>query len=113
MVWSSPTSPGPMLSSTLSDLEIDDRGRLVKLIPSLSGNIYKLQDETVEPLAMDASSLLSSSLKMQETVVLTGGKETRTIGLDLQSGEILYECSMGGDCQQLSSTEPDTLKDIL
>ena len=113
MLWSSPTSPGPMLSSTLSDLELDDRGRLVKLIPSLSGNIYKLQDETVEPMAMDASSLLSSSFKMQENVVLTGGKETRTVGLDLQTGEMLYECSMAGDCQQMSSTPTDTLKDIL
>ena len=102
MIWSSPTTPGPMLSSTLSDLELDDRGRMVKLIPSLSGNIYKLQDEVVEPLAMDASSLLSSSLKMQENLVLTGGKETRTFGIDLQTGEILYECSMGGECHQFS-----------
>jgi len=113
MIWSSPTLPGPMLSSTLSDLEMDDRGHLVKLIPSLSGKIYKLQDEVIEPLAMDVSTLLSSSLKMQENVVLTGGKETRTFGMDLQTGEILYECSMSGGCQQFSSSSPDTLKDIL
>eukprot|EP00092_Neocalanus_flemingeri_P023955 GFUD01025986.1.p1 GENE.GFUD01025986.1~~GFUD01025986.1.p1 ORF type:complete len:1103 (+),score=344.15 GFUD01025986.1:320-3310(+) len=113
MIWSSPTSPGPMLSSTLSDLELDDRGHLVKLIPSLSGKIYKLQDELIEPLAMDATSLLSSSFKMQENVVLTGGKETRTFGLDLQTGEIMYECSMTGDCQQFSNSSPEDLKDIL
>ncbi len=32
MVWSVATVPGPMLSSTLSDLELDE----------LSGKIYKL-----------------------------------------------------------------------
>ena len=57
--------PGPMLSSTLSDMELDERGHLVRLIPSLSGKIYKLKDEMVEPIALDASTLLFSSLKMQ------------------------------------------------
>ena len=51
-----------MLSSTLSDMELDERGHLVRLIPSLSGRIYKLKDEMVEPIALDASSLLFSSL---------------------------------------------------
>ena len=65
MVWSVATVPGPMLSSTLSDMELDERGHLVRLIPSLSGKIYKLKDEMVEPIALDASTLLFSSLKMQ------------------------------------------------
>jgi len=113
MVWSVATVPGPMLSSTLSDMELDERGHLVRLIPSLSGKIYKLKDEMVEPIALDASTLLFSSLKMQENLVLTGGKETRTLGIDLKTGEVQYECGMSGDCTQYGVSSPDTLKDVL
>ena len=113
MVWSVATVPGPMLSSTLSDMELDERGHLVRLIPSLSGKIYKLKDEMVEPIALDASSLLFSSLKMQENLVLTGGKETRTLGIELGTGEVQYECGMAGDCRQYGHSSPDTLKDVL
>ena len=112
MLWSVPTVPGPMLSSTLSDLELDDRGHLVRLIPSLSGKIYKLKEEMVEPMALDASSLLSSSLKMQENLVLTGGKETRSVGIDLETGEVQYECGMAGDCHQYGVSS-DSLKNII
>ena len=112
MLWSVPTVPGAMLSSTLSQMELDDRGHLVRLIPSLSGKIYKLKEEMVEPMALDASSLLSSSLKMQENLVLTGGQETRTVGIDLESGEVQYECGMSGDCHQYGVSS-DTLKNIL
>ena len=113
MVWSLATMPGPMLSSTLSDLEHDERGHLVRLIPSLSGKIYKLKDEMVEPIAMDASSLLFSSLKMQENVALTGGKEVRTLGIDLETGEVQYECGMAGDCHQYGVSSPEKLKDVI
>ena len=112
MLWSVPTVPGAMLSSTLSQMELDDRGHLVRLIPSLSGKIYKLKEEMVEPMAMDASSLLSSSLKMQENLVLTGGQETRTVGIDLETGEVQYECGMSGDCHQYGVSS-DTLKNVL
>ena len=94
-------------------MELDERGHLVRFIPSLSGRIYKLKDEMVEPIALDASSLLFSSLKMQENLVLTGGKETRTLGIDLKTGEVQYECGMNGDCQQYGLSSPDTLKDVL
>ena len=113
MVWSVATVPGPMLSSTLSDLELDERGHLVRLIPSLSGKIYKLKDEMVEPVAMDASSLLFSSLKMQENLALTGGKEVRTLGVDLETGQVQYECGMDGDCRQYGVSSPETLKDVI
>ena len=34
---------------------------------------------------------------MQENMVVTGGKESRTYGIHKDTGEILYECSMN-DC---------------
>jgi eukaryotic translation initiation factor 2-alpha kinase 3 len=38
--------------------------------------------------------LSGTSLKMQENMVITGGKESRTYGIVLQTGQINYECSM-------------------
>ena len=45
MVWSSATQPGPLLSSTISAMELDDRGQFMKLIPSLNGKLYKYNGE--------------------------------------------------------------------
>ena len=50
----------------------------------------------VEPLNLDANSFVSYSLKMQKNLVFTGGKESRTVGLDLATGEAQYHCSMEG-----------------
>lgn len=114
MIWSTPTYPGPMLDSTISQMELDSRGQWVRLIPSLTGNLYKFNGNEVEPMPMDAGGLLSSSLKLQDNFVFTGGKETRTMGIDLKTGELQYECSMDGDCKKFSTeTDSDTLKDVL
>ena len=45
---------------------------------------------------LDANSFVSYSLKMQKNLVFTGGKESRTVGLDLATGEAQYHCSMEG-----------------
>ena len=45
MVWSAATQPGPLLSSTISAMELDDRGQFMKLIPSLNGKLYKFNGE--------------------------------------------------------------------
>jgi len=109
MFWSVSTDPGNMLSSTISQMDLDTRGQYAKLIPSLTGRLYKFNGEVVEPIPLDVDSLLGSSLKMQENVVVTGGKESRTYGVLLETGEILYECSMN-DC---TNFQENTTKDIL
>ena len=45
MLWSAATQPGPLLSSTISAMELDDRGQFMKLIPSLNGKLYKFNGE--------------------------------------------------------------------
>jgi len=112
MVWSTPTSPGPMLSSTISNMELDDRGQWMKLIPSLTGRLYKFNGEHVEPMNVDANSFVSYSLKMQKNLIFTGGRESRTLGIDLNTGAIQYECSMDGNCVKYA-TKDSILKDII
>lgn len=46
---------------------------------------------------------------MQENMVVTGGKESRTYGIVLETGQINYECSMS----ECTNFQQDTSKDIL
>lgn len=124
--WTINTTPGPMISSSIQNLELTNNGQWVRMIPSLSGAIYKFDGETVEPIPINADNLLSSSYKFSDELVISGewrtatyqwtpfndffictkrvkgGKETISYGVSAQSGQIIYECSMRG-C--INSTE--------
>jgi hypothetical protein len=63
------------------------------LIPSLSGSIYKFDGSTVEPLPMTAETLLKASFKLSDNMVMTGGKEAKSYGIDFSTGKIIYECT--------------------
>ncbi|XP_055297961.1 eukaryotic translation initiation factor 2-alpha kinase isoform X2 [Sitodiplosis mosellana] len=102
--WTISTTPGPMISSSIQNLELTNNGQWVRMIPSLSGAIYKFDGETVEPIPVTADNLLSSSYKYSDDLVISGGKETISYGVSAQSGQIIYECSMRG-C--VNSTEID------
>lgn len=65
----------------------------VKLIPSLSGSIYKFDGSTIEPVPMTAETLLKASFKFGDDMVMTGGKESKSYGIDFSTGKIIYECA--------------------
>ena len=71
-MWSVATGPGPMLSSTISQVELTNNAQFVKLIPSLSGGIYKFDGQSVEPVPMNADALLKASFKFADNTVMTG-----------------------------------------
>ncbi|XP_031629135.1 eukaryotic translation initiation factor 2-alpha kinase-like isoform X2 [Contarinia nasturtii] len=102
--WTINTTPGPMISSSIQNLELTNNGQWVRMIPSLSGSIYKFDGETVEPIPITADNLLSSSYKYSDDLVISGGKETISYGVSAHSGQIIYECSMRG-C--INSTDID------
>ncbi|KAL4701990.1 hypothetical protein ACJJTC_004324, partial [Scirpophaga incertulas] len=86
-------------------------GKWVRLVPSLRGSLYSLSGDTIEPLPFDAEQLLSSSFKYSEDLVIAGARETLWLGLDANSGSIVYECSSSG-CnseQQTASAGRDVL----
>ncbi|XP_077543982.1 eukaryotic translation initiation factor 2-alpha kinase 3-like isoform X1 [Haemaphysalis longicornis] len=110
VVWSHETGPGRLLSSSISKLEMHNRGQRVRLVPSLDGSLYKFNGETVEPLPMSADFLLRSSYRLGDDLVITGGKESRTYGINLHTGQVRYVCTMGG-CE---NTEEDfSTEDVL
>ena len=94
--WSVPTSPGPLISSSIHRLELTSNGQFVRMIPSLSGGIYKFDGESIDPIPITTDNLLSSSAKFSDDLVISGGKETRTYGVSARTGQMLYECSMNG-----------------
>ena len=112
VLWNVNTEPGAMLSSTISQMELTNNARWVKLIPSLAGGLYKFDGETVEPIPLDAENLLKSSFKFADGTVMTGFKETRTYGLDLGTGNVRYECSING-CDRKSDEGSDDLNDVV
>ncbi|XP_053969793.1 eukaryotic translation initiation factor 2-alpha kinase [Anastrepha ludens] len=94
--WSVPTGPGPLISSSIHRLELTNNGQFVRMIPSLSGGIYKFDGESIDPIPITTENLLSSSAKFSDDLVISGGKETRTYGVSVRTGKLLYECSMHG-----------------
>ncbi|KAH8278465.1 hypothetical protein KR018_003841 [Drosophila ironensis] len=94
--WSVPTGPGPLISSSIHRLELTNNGQFVRMIPSLSGGIYKFDGDSIDPIPITADHLLSSSAKFSDDLVISGGKETRTYGVSVRTGQLLYECSING-----------------
>lgn len=79
-LWSVATGPGPMLSSTISQVELTNNAQFVKLIPSLTGGIYKFDGHYVEPVPMTAEALLKASFKFADNTVMTGeSKKVTTV----------------------------------
>ncbi|KAH8383200.1 hypothetical protein KR009_007268 [Drosophila setifemur] len=94
--WSVSTGPGPLISSSIHRLELTNNGQFVRMIPSLSGGIYKFDGDSIDPIPITADHLLSSSAKFSDDLVISGGKETRTYGVSIRTGKLLYECSING-----------------
>ncbi|KAF6199528.1 hypothetical protein GE061_007554 [Apolygus lucorum] len=92
--WSIETGPGPMLSSSIHNLELSNNGQWVRMIPSLSGGLYKMNGKSVEAVPINAENLLKSSFRYSDDVIISGGMESRTYGVDSATGKLLYECSM-------------------
>eukprot|EP00095_Tigriopus_kingsejongensis_P010151 maker-scaffold575_size133042-snap-gene-0.27 protein:Tk10151 transcript:maker-scaffold575_size133042-snap-gene-0.27-mRNA-1 annotation:"eukaryotic translation initiation factor 2-alpha kinase isoform x1" len=111
LLWSLQTGPGPMISSTISQMELTNSGQFVKLIPSLGGGLYKFDGQVLEAVPLSAESLLRSSFKFADNTVITGGKESRRYGVDMDTGRVRYECSMAG-CQNFENGQ-DTLDDVI
>ena len=106
VLWTIDINDGPLISSSITNLVYEEEGKTVRLIPSLHGGLFKFDGDTVEAVPFNADTLLKSSFRLAENTVLVGGKETHFTGLDIETGNVLYSCSVKGcDKQQ---TVPDT-----
>lgn len=94
--WDVTTGPGELLSSSIQNLELTNKGQVVRIIPSLSGSLYQLTGQSVEAIPITAENLLSLSFKFSDDLVISGGKDTRSYGVSARTGQVIYECTMAG-----------------
>jgi eukaryotic translation initiation factor 2-alpha kinase 3 len=104
--WTLPTG-SELISSSIHQLELTNNGKMVRMIPSLNGGLYKFDGESIEAVQITADDLLRSSFKFDDELVISGGKETATFGLSARTGQILYECSMNGGCSNRTNRSDD------
>ena len=72
--------------------------------------------EVIEPIPLSAEELLRTSFKFADNTVMTGGKESRVYGIEVNSGRIKYECTMDGcfgPAGETLSPKEDDLEDII
>ena len=61
-----------------------------RLVPSLDGTVYQLNEESIEALPFSADTLLSSSFKLNEDLTIVGGKESLTYGIETRTGKVSH-----------------------
>lgn len=91
--WEIETGPGPLLVSNIHKLELTNNGEWIRIIPSLTGTLYKFDGNTIDPISISAESLLKSSFRYSDDLVIAGGIEVQTYGVGFHSGKLLYDCS--------------------
>lgn len=109
-------------------MQLTNNGQLIRIIPSLTGNLYKFDGKNIDSIPINADDLLKSSFLYSDDLVLAGtihfiiqkhsrnfllilgGKQLRTYGVGFNTGKILYECSLYG-CQ--NKTDDAENEDIL
>lgn len=76
ILWKLETGPGSLLSSSISELELNSRGKPVRLIPSLDGGLYKFDGENIEPVPISADSFWTRSFEPTDDLSISGMKNT-------------------------------------
>ncbi|KAL8567987.1 hypothetical protein ACOMHN_029162 [Nucella lapillus] len=98
LLWSVKGDDRPLLSSSITNIQVTKDGVSTRLIPSLDGGLYEFDGEDIKAIPMTAESLLSSSVRLTDNCVMVGGKEVGSYGVDVLTGQLSYQCTSAG-CQ--------------
>ncbi|OXB59260.1 hypothetical protein ASZ78_016895, partial [Callipepla squamata] len=103
--WDLDVGSGSLVSSSLSKPEVFGNKMI---IPSLDGDLFQWDRdrESMEAVPFTVESLLESSYKLGEDVVLVGGKSLTSYGLSSYSGKVKYICSAVG-CRRWDDEEAE------
>lgn len=94
LLWSHKINEGPLLSSTIGNVLVDNKGEVIKLFPSLNGHLYTFNGHTLQQTQFSAEKLIKNSLKFNDNVLLVGGNENKIVYIDFKTGELLHECGL-------------------
>uniref|UniRef100_F6XRP4 Eukaryotic translation initiation factor 2-alpha kinase 3 n=1 Tax=Xenopus tropicalis TaxID=8364 RepID=F6XRP4_XENTR len=103
--WDLDIGSGSLVSSSLSKPEVFGNKMI---IPSLDGDLFQWDRdrESMEAVPFTVESLLESSYKFGDDVVLVGGKSLTTYGLSATTGKVKYICSAMG-CRRWNEDESE------
>ncbi|XP_060576600.1 eukaryotic translation initiation factor 2-alpha kinase 3-like [Ruditapes philippinarum] len=96
LLWSVAADSRPLLSSSISKMEIMHDGVPTRYIPSLDGGLYRYDGDSIEAVPLSADTLLSSTFKLADNTMMIGGKDIVTYGLDPHTGQVRYACGVKG-----------------
>jgi outer membrane protein assembly factor BamB len=117
VVWSleaSELSEAPLLSSSLHNIQIEDsEDGHVRIIPSLSGDLFKWTGQKLEQYPTSADVLLSTSTKLTEDTVAVGAISFKTTGVRAVSGNVAYRCSGSEPCVRQDADTIEAGGDLL
>ncbi|XP_003222450.1 eukaryotic translation initiation factor 2-alpha kinase 3 isoform X2 [Anolis carolinensis] len=108
--WDLDVGSGSLVSSSLSKPEVFGNKMI---IPSLDGDLFQWDRDrgSMEAVPFTIESLLESSYRFGDDLVLVGGKSLTTYGLSSRSGKVKYICSAMG-CHRWDDDEIEQ-EDIL
>ncbi|KAJ8965481.1 hypothetical protein NQ317_017182 [Molorchus minor] len=106
LIWQINTGPGPLLLSNIHKLELTNNGEWIRIIPSLTGTLYKFDGSTIDPIPITVESLLKSSFRYSDDL-----EELRLgpMALDFALVNYFYECTS----IKCSNKENQDVDDIL
>ncbi|XP_028391246.1 eukaryotic translation initiation factor 2-alpha kinase 3-like isoform X2 [Dendronephthya gigantea] len=107
--WKISLSDEPLLSSSLSSVQMQKEFTSYRLIPSLNGGLYQFTWDSIEAMPWNADTLLRSSFKFTDGTGMVGSKNVQHTGIDPKTGQMLYSCSDDG----CDGSGVDSLRDIL
>ncbi|XP_066277574.1 eukaryotic translation initiation factor 2-alpha kinase 3-like [Branchiostoma lanceolatum] len=99
----------PLLSASISRLELMRNGRPMQLIPSLDGGLFQWDGESLEAVPFTADTLVSSTYKMDDDSMLVGGKETSMYGVHAKTGKMQYICTSAG-CMNFGNNKTEAAR---
>ncbi|XP_032806373.1 eukaryotic translation initiation factor 2-alpha kinase 3 isoform X2 [Petromyzon marinus] len=92
--WRLDAGAGSLLASSISTNQDFRNGQLI--IPSLDGSLFQWDGDSMKALPFTVESLLDSSSRLGDDVVLMGGKAISTYGILADTGKLKYSCTSAG-----------------
>ncbi|GAB1865561.1 Nuclear pore complex protein Nup155 [Camponotus japonicus] len=104
ILWTLDFNDGPLLSSSIHNIELNDNGQPLRIIPSLNGVFFKFDGKTLESVPISTDQFLEPSFHSYDDLDFSGGKNLHTYGVSVSTGKILYECNVM-ECK--NNTDPE------
>ncbi|KAH9526816.1 Eukaryotic translation initiation factor 2-alpha kinase 3 [Dermatophagoides farinae] len=112
--WTKQIQSKPLISSNIGNvMKIHDNfGELMQILPSLDGNLYVYHGDTIKKTQFSAEKLLKNSFKFTDNIMLAGGQESKLIGLNINNGDLLYDCGHSG-CSHDNDSTTSLMEDVV